>query len=101
MGINKELVNMMHEQYRSRKLKRRKYPNIPLIVVRYWHSERSCPNVGIKDTTHYYNASERKRNAIINRVIASGYNVMIQTITPSEGDAHQIIWIDDKRFGQR
>lgn len=71
---------------------------IDRLLVKYWHSPvKELPFTGTEDVTY----NERKRNTIINKVVKAGYNVMLQTITPSLGDSYMIIWIDKYRFQQR
>jgi hypothetical protein len=68
------------------------------ILVRYFHQK--LPYLDLEDKEEY-NYSDEVRNQIINKIIDAGYNVMLQSIKPSEGEKLMIIWIDKYRFQQR
>lgn len=63
------------------------------IVVAYWHSV--IPEAGFKHQEEFPYTT-RKRNAIVDRLLAKGLSVMLRPQTDQ-----LIIWIDKSRFGQR
>jgi hypothetical protein len=69
------------------------------IQVRFWHSP-------LKDVPYEhgaeFNYSSRKRNQIIDTILALGYSVMIRPMSKDKGYEVDgiLIWIDKGRFGQ-
>lgn len=68
------------------------------LYIRYFHTK--LPNLDYtgKEILDY---STELRNEIIDLVIMTGYNVMLQTVIPHEGESYMILWIDKYRFQQR
>lgn len=66
------------------------------IVVAYWMGG-TIEKVGIPHNSSCPYTKE-KRNEIIDKVLDSGYNVLLQQQNNTQT---LIIWIDDKRFQQR
>lgn len=64
-----------------------------IIMVRYFHSK--LPGLKYEGNEIYPN-TKRKRNMIIDDILAAGYNVCLQQSTE-----FLIIWIDKYRFQQR
>lgn len=68
------------------------------IIVAYYASTK-LPDLPYKHNDEFP-FSKRKRNQIIDKIMDSDYNVMLQRVTTNEGHS-LIIWIDKYRFQQR